>query len=385
MAEKLFYNDSLMTDFTAVVKSCVQTENGWQVTLDRTAFYPEGGGQPADKGTLGGKNVLDVREKEGEVIHLIDGELELGAQVQGCVDGEYRFDLMQQHTGEHIVSGIINELYGWDNVGFHMGSEFVTIDLNGELTAEQLKEVEKRANEAVYKNLPVEVLYPTADELKAMNYRSKKELSGQVRIVRIAGYDMCACCGTHLPTTGMTGAIKLISSQKYKGGTRVAMLCGRRAMQDYGTKNESVAAISALTSTKPYEVVQAVERLLAEQEQLKQKLAAARKQIFAALVEKTESAQVVWLFEDDLTPGDLNQLCQLLCKKGVIAAALSGSDDSGYKYAIGSSEADVRAIGKEFNAALSGRGGGQKAMVQGSCTASRSQIEDFLNGIKVNE
>lgn len=381
MTEKLYYNDSLLAEFTARVQSCTQQEKGWQVVLDRTAFYPEGGGQPADKGFLGDAAVLDVREKNGEVVHFTDKPLLLGEEVNGKVDEGFRLDMMQQHTGEHIVSGIIHQLYGYDNVGFHIGAEIVTIDLNGELTLEQLLEVENRANQAVYRNLPVQVLYPSQEELDALEYRSKKALTGQVRIVTVPGFDTCACCGTHLPTTGPVGIIKLVSAQKYKGGTRVTMLCGGRALRDYQKKNASVLTISALTSSKPYEVTGAVERIQKEGEALARRLAETQKKLFAGQVSQLESAPLHCMFEEGLAPGELRQLCSLLCEKGELAAVFSGSDEEGYKYALGSAGRDVRSLGKAFNQVLQGRGGGSKELVQGTCAASRREIEEFLSNL----
>lgn len=381
MTEKLYYYDSMLTEFTAVVQSCEETEKGWQTVLDRTAFYPEGGGQPADKGTLGGANVLDVREKNGEVIHLVDKPLTQGEAVTGQIDQAHRLDLMQQHTGEHIVSGIIHQLYGYDNVGFHIGSETVTIDLNGELTQENLLEVENRANEAVFQNLAVQVQYPDKEQLDALEYRSKKALTGQVRIVSVPGYDTCACCGTHFPMTGQVGLIKLVSAQKYKGGTRVTMLCGGRALKDYQQKNTSVLSISALTSAKSYEIIQAVERIQKEGEELRQKLADVRSQLFAGKVAELENAPFHCLFEQDLAPAEVRQLCLQLCSKGEVAAVFSGNDAQGYKYAVGSNVQDIRPLGKELNSGLNGRGGGSKELIQGSCTASREEIEAFWSKI----
>ena len=244
MTDKLYEEDAYLREFEAEVTGCVPAEGGWLVTLDRTAFYPEGGGQPADTGTLGGARVLDVHEQEGEILHTTDAPLPVGDRTAGAIDWEARFSRMQQHTGEHIVSGVIHRLFGLDNVGFHMGRDAVTIDLNGELTADDLTRVERLANEAVWENLPVGVEYPAPEALAALDYRSKKELTGRVRIVTVPGSDVCACCGTHVRRTGEIGVIKLLTSQRYKGGVRVWLLCGDRALTDYNEKNAQAYAVS---------------------------------------------------------------------------------------------------------------------------------------------
>ncbi|MEG2038628.1 MAG: alanine--tRNA ligase-related protein [Oscillospiraceae bacterium] len=380
MTEKLFYEDSTNCSFTAQVVRCEPQGKNYITVLNKTAFYPEGGGQPADKGILGGFEVLDVREKNGEIQHLLAEKLEINSIVSGEVNQKYRFSNCQQHTGEHIVSGIIDRLYGYDNVGFHMGSEVTTIDLNGELTAENLAEVEALANKAVYSNIPVIVDYPNAEQLAEMQYRSKKELTGSVRIVSIAGYDTCACCGTHTLTTGQIGTIKLLTSQKYKGGTRVSMLCGMDAMKDYTDKNNSVYTISAMLSAKVGEIVPAVQRLLTETETLKQQLAEIKiKQLTKIANEQPTGQQSIILFVSEFSPNELRQLCLLLCEKTELAAVLCGDDTQGYKYAVGSKIQDVRALSKELNTVLNGKGGGSKELTQGSFMASKTEIQEAIN------
>ena len=223
--EKLFYKDAYIKEFDAVVLSCIEKGESFLIELDRTCFYPEGGGQSADCGTLGDAKVSDVHEREGRIWHTADRPLEQGSRVTGRIDWQRRFSLMQHHTGEHIVSGIVNRLFGLDNVGFHMGSAMVTVDFNGELTQNDIETVELLANRTVFDNIEVRTEYPDAKTLAEMSYRSKKELSGEVRIVTVPGADSCACCGTHVARTGEIGMIKLLSPQRYKGGVRVGILC----------------------------------------------------------------------------------------------------------------------------------------------------------------
>ena len=379
MTDKLYEEDAYLREFEAEVTGCVPAEGGWLVTLDRTAFYPEGGGQPADTGTLGGARVLDVHEQEGEILHTTDAPLPVGDRTAGAIDWEARFSRMQQHTGEHIVSGIIHRLFGLDNVGFHMGRDAVTIDLNGELTADDLTRVERLANEAVWENLPVGVEYPAPEALAALDYRSKKELTGRVRIVTVPGSDVCACCGTHVRRTGEIGVIKLLTSQRYKGGVRVWLLCGDRALTDYNEKNAQAYAVSGMLSARVGELAGAVERMQAENDALKLRAARLQEELFryrASVVE--EGATYALLFEDAMEPPALRRFCLALCERCGVAAVLSGSEREGWKYAAGSAHSDVRPLGRELNAAFSGRGGGSPELVQGTLSGSRAEIENFF-------
>ncbi|HHV32552.1 alanyl-tRNA editing protein [Caproiciproducens sp. LBM24188] len=381
MTEKLYDCNPYLRTFTAKVLSCTPKGEHYEVVLNRTAFFPEGGGQPSDIGVLNTVNVLDVHECGGEIIHTTDRSLAAGTTVTGGINWTHRFDCMQQHSGEHIVSGIVHRFFGYDNVGFHLGSKVVTVDFNGEFTGDQLTMVETLANEAVYKNIPVKAEYPSAEQLASMAYRSKKELSGAIRIVSVPGYDVCACCGTHVARTGEIGMIRLISAQRYKGGTRITLVCGRRALEDYREKAQSVNAISVLLSAKPEEVFSATERLQTEFAALKQQTAELQNQIFEYKASSVpEGTEKLCLFEENLLPNDLRRFGLLLCEKcSDFAAVLSGSDEDGYKYAVCSSSNDVRPLGKKLNEAFGGRGGGSKELVQGSVRGTRNDIERFFN------
>ena len=378
--EKLYYKNTYLRTFTAKVLSCDKQGDRYGVVLDRTLFYPEGGGQPADIGVLNTVNVLDVHEHDGRIVHTTDRPLEEGAAVTGGINWPHRFSLMQQHSGEHIVSGIVHRLFGLDNVGFHMGSKAVTVDFNGELNPDNLALVEMLANEAVYQNAAIEVSYPSGQELSELAYRSKKELSGEVRIVTVPGCDVCACCGTHVAKTGEIGIIKLISSQRYKGGTRVGLLCGKKAVDDYTEKGNSVAAVSVLLSAKPDQIENAVEHLLEENNALKQQLASLKNQIFTSRCASIqEGAKNICLFEPDLEPADLRAFCLLLCSRcSGIAAVFSGDDTAGYQYALASAKEDIRVCGKELNQAFSGRGGGSRELVQGTVFGAQDDIRLFI-------
>lgn len=380
MTEKLFYQDSHRSTFTAIVQEVRPSGNGYEIILDRTAFFPEGGGQSSDTGSLGGVSVSDVQEIDGKIIHYTDGPLVEGTEVEGCIDWTERFSKMQQHTGEHIVSGLIHKIYGYHNVGFHLGTDSVTLDFNGVVPKEKLHEIEQLANEAVAKNLPVQVLYPTDEELSKISYRSKIEIEGQVRIVVIDGYDVCACCAPHVKQTGEIGLIKLVGMQNYKGGVRISMLCGFRALEDYYQKEKNNREIAVMLSAKEYETAVEVERLQEELAMKKAKIAELERKFLEQKVETLDiSGEIVCLFEET-DPVMTRELVNLLLKKGAkMAAVFSGNEREGYRYVLGRRSLDVRENGKLLNEAFHGRGGGKPEMVQGTVQGKREEIEAFLN------
>lgn len=376
MTEKLFYTDSHLQEFTAEVVSCRPCDNGYEAFLSRTAFFPEGGGQAADIGVIDGIRVYDVQEKGDQIFHYLEGELEEGKTVTGQIDWDKRFSRMQQHSGEHIVSGIVHARFGYDNVGFHLNDELCTLDLSGPLTKEELREVENAANEAVFANVPVQISYPSKEKLKTLDYRSKIEIDGQVRIVTIPGYDVCACCAPHVYFTGEIGLIKLVQSQNYKGGIRITMLCGRRALKDYQQKEESVKAIMGSLSAKEELISEAVERVKEECTQLKSELAETRYQILEAQAEKIpEGQKKVCIFDSKLSGNEPRELMNLVLKKGTeVCAVFAGNEESGYRYVIGSETEDVRPYSKILKEQFDGRGGGKPVMVQGSVNGSEEAI-----------
>ena len=384
MTKKLYYADSHQDSCHATVLSCTWNEKKqcYEVVLDQTVFFPEGGGQYADTGVLGGMKVLDVQEKGDLIIHYTDGELQPDTEVDGAINYEERFSKMQQHTGEHIVSGIVHRTFGYDNVGFHLGQELVTMDFNGTFTPEQLQQVEYEANEAVVKNLPIVVTYPSKEELDQLDYRSKKELTGLVRIVEIPGGDICACCGTHVETTGEVGLIKLRTMINYKGGVRISMLCGRRALMDYRERLKDEIRISNLLSAKLALVPDAVEKMKNESQEKDLALGRLWQQLLEKKAESyPESTEVLAVFEEGLSPVQLRQLATLLYEKGKgkIVGVFSGNEDEQvYQYALGSSQADMRKLSKAMNGALNGRGGGSNLMAQGTFKAAESAIRETL-------
>lgn len=377
--ERLYEENPFLTTFDAVVESCVQGKKGYDIILNRTAFYPEGGGQPWDTGTLGGVKVLEVHTREGRVVHTCDAPLAEGASVSGTIDWARRFDLMQQHSGEHMVSGMAHDKWGCENVGFHLGAEAVTIDLSLPLTPEQLRELEEDVNRYIWEDHPIEIAYPSREELAAIPYRSKKELTGQVRIVTFPGADCCACCGTHVSSSGQVGLVKFLSAEKFREGVRIQLLCGGRALRHLNAVWAQNARISHLLSAKALDTAPAVERLLEETEQLKARRAALEDAAFARLAREHQGAGDVLLFEEGLTPDSLRRLCDaVLHTCGGRCACFSGSETEGYKYAMGQAGGDLRPLTKEMNQALNGRGGGKPDFVQGSLRATEAEIRSFF-------
>ena len=388
MTEKLFYEDSYIKEFQARVLSCRERNGGYQAVLTRTAFFPEGGGQSADTGFLYTKEgeeirVTDVHEKDGVVYHHISQPVQEGTEVRGKLDFQERFSKMQQHTGEHILSGLVNRHFGYRNVGFHLGTQEVTMDYDGVLTEEDLRQIEYEANEAVAENIPVKVLYPSKEELKNITYRSKIEIEGQIRIVQIPGYDSCACCAPHVKETGSVGLIKIVGAVHYKGGMRVSILCGFRALEDYRMKERNVAEISNLLSAKQEDTAQAVEHLGQELDRQKEKNKALQERYVALCLENIrknkEPEENIFLFEEELDPGARRDFVNKAMEMTQgLAGVFVGADDSGYQYVLGSRRPDIQETGKKLNARFQGKGGGRPPMIQGSLKGNEQEIREFL-------
>ena len=377
--QRLYYEDAYLRRFEATVISCEPAKKHFAVVLDRTAFFPEGGGQAPDLGTLDGIAVLDVQERGDEVVHTCAKPLEPGATVTGEIDWPRRFALMQQHSGEHLVSGLVHERYGWNNVGFHMGADCMTIDFSGPIPLEDIPELERAANEAVWADLPSEVLLPTPEELERLHYRSKKALTGQVRLVRFPNTDLCACCGTHVARTGEIGLIKILSCVKFHEGVRIELMCGSQALSYLSAIHAQNHEVSTLLSAKPLQTAQAVRRVLDERADALYRLTFEENRRFAETAKSLAGAGDCLLFEEGLTPDGVRKLAVAVMEKCCgRCAVFSGSDEADYKYAMGQENGDLRTLTRQMNAALNGRGGGKPFFVQGSVNAPRAEIEAFF-------
>ena len=379
MSEKLYYTDPFLREFTATVLSCEQDKTGWKVVLDRTAFYPEGGGQPTDIGFLEDAKVTDVREKEGVIIHTCDRALTVGDTVTGIIDWERRFDHMQQHSGEHMVSGIICARYGCDNVGFHLGKDVVTIDFNHDIDPADLPAIEAQANAFIWSDTPIDIRFLEGEALQQAEYRSKKFIPGLVRLVAFPGADCCACCGTHVLRAGQVGLVKLLSCQKFREGVRIELLCGKRAFDYLSGTWEQNLAVSRALSAKPLQTHAAVERMQGELESVKLRCAGLETADCARKAQEYAGKGDVLLCEGDMSADSVRRLCDaVLDTCGGRCAVFAGSESS-YKYAIGLREGDVRPLVKELNAALNGRGGGKPNFAQGSVAAKETEIKAFFS------
>ena len=377
--EKLYYADPFLKTFTATVLDCQPGKNGFVVTLDRTAFYPEGGGQPADQGTLDGAAVTDVHEKNGVVLHNVDSAVEIGKTVTGVIDWARRFDHMQQHSGEHICSGLICGRCHCDNVGFHMGTDMVTIDFNADIPWEELLEIEAQANQYIYEDHPIDIQFHRGAELDAIDYRSKKPLEGDVRIVAFPGADCCACCGTHVLRSGQVGLVKFLSVQKFREGVRIELLCGKRALNYLARTWEQAKTIGQRLSVKPVDAAAAVERLENELSAAKLRCAQLEESVFAAIAQEQAGKGDVLLFQPPMKPDSVRKLADAAAKTcGGLAAVFAG-EGIHYAYALGRADGqDISAQVKAMNAALHGRGGGRNGFAQGSVEAEQNAIEAFF-------
>jgi len=375
---KLYYEDCRLRQFEARVVSCTAEKKGYAVILDATAFYPEGGGQPCDLGTLAEARVLDVREREGQVIHLCDAALPVGETVSGQIDWDRRFALMQQHTGEHIVSGIVNRRFGWHNVGFHMGSEVVTIDFDGPIPAEALAEIEQEANETLWQDLPVRCWYPSEAELPAVSYRTKKALPWPVRIVQIPGADSCACCGVHVQSTGQVGLIKLFSCVKFHQGVRIEMACGRNALNILSKVYEQNRLVSQAFSAKILETGAAAGKMNEALTQEKYRASLLRRQLFGCIADRYRGLGDVVHFEEELSPAGVRELAEAISSVcDGVAAVFSGSDGR-FDVCLACPGGDVKELGSRMAKELDGKGGGKPGFFQGVLKTRKEQILGFF-------
>ena len=378
--EKIYYADCHCATFRARVLECSETEGGFAVTLDRTAFYPLGGGQAADTGTLGGVRVLDTREEGEKIVHLCDGSLTVGSTVDGQIDYEARFVRMQQHTGEHIVSGILHRLYGCHNTGFHMNQTGIVIDFDTVIPAEKLPEIEREANEAIWKNIPLHIWTPGPEALEQVPYRTKRALPWPVRIVEVPGFDICACCGVHVAATGEIGLIKLLSAIPCRGGTRIEMAAGRAAFDLMNAVFDQNRQVSRLLSAQLTQTAQGAEQLLDTLNGWKYRSGALERQLFAYQAAALEGMGDCFFFADGLNPEGLRNLTdQASAKTGGIAAGFS-RNENGFHYCLALPGGDLRGLNRELTAALNGRGGGKPNFQQGSVKAEEREIRAFFAG-----
>ncbi len=383
MTEKLYDYDSYKTEFDAVVLSCEATENGYKTVFDKTLFFPEEGGQSCDTGYVDNIEITHVEINGDDIFHYSKTPFTVGSTVHGIIEFAPRYRKMQNHSGEHIICGIAHKLYGCENVGFHLGADYVTMDLDKPLTAENIAEIERLANEAVYNNVAITAHYPGKAELETTDYRSKTDIQGEVRLVTVEGYDVCACCAPHVARTGEIGIIKILDCISYKGGVRLSILCGSDALKDYNERLKRNIYISNLLSSKQEDVCSAVDKLLEDIADLRQQIGEKSKlisRIYAEGISHTD--ENICIFAENLSNGEMRHIINDAKDKTRKSAAIfCGNDEEGYSYIIGSNYANMKELAPNLNSALDGRGGGNSRMIQGSVSADKNQIEQYFKSI----
>ena len=395
---KLYDRDAYATEFEADIISCepnMADDKRFDIILNQTLFFPEEGGQIPDMGILAGYRVVDVQIKNGVITHTVEtlagdycetgkeAELAAGVHVQGKIDWQHRFYNMQQHSGEHIFSGIVHRRFGFENVGFHLSDSVVTMDFSGVISPEDIAEVEHEVNVAISKNIPIEVTYPSRDELAQLEYRSKIEIEGQVRIVTVPGYDVCACCAPHVKRTGEIGMLKVMNYQNYKGGVRVSILCGFRALEAFRQKCDIISELMGIFTTNQEAIVDNVTKLKAVNQSLKSELGTAKSALLdykvAELPTDTDNAV---LFECGIDTNTARNCVNALVEKySGFSAFFMGNDEEGYSFIIGSKNADCNTVAAALRNKLGARGGGKPVMVQGSVKAVKSEIKEVLKEV----
>ena len=382
---RLYYQDAYINEFDATVLSCASVKNGYAVILDKTAFFPEGGGQKGDVGLINGLFVSDVQEVDGEIYHYTSEPLIEGSSVSCSIDWDKRFLRMQNHSGEHIVSGIVHSLFGYDNVGFHMEEGSVTVDFNGELTREQLDLVENKANEAVYANYKINSFFPAVEELGSYDYRSKLELTENVRLVEIENIDLCACCAPHVGRTGEIGIIKILDFMRHRGGVRLIMKSGADALVDYREKYRNVYEISGLLSAKQESVAEYVKRLIDETDSLKRQFYQFRLSVAQRDKESLKyTNDISYIITDGYDADMMREVANHGAKKTALCIVFSGNDESGYSYIACSLSYDMKRVAALINKTLNGRGGGRDTMIQGKVSVDKIGIVEILNSVDFN-
>ena len=377
---RLFDDDSYIKDFTATVIESYEEGGKFVTVLDRTAFFPEEGGQSCDVGTIGTSFVSHVEEREGIILHYTDKKFTAGETVSGAINFEERFRKMQNHTGEHILCGIAHTLRGAENVGFHLSEEYVRVDLDIFLDKDQLAELEAKANFTIAENHRVIAWYPDPSELDATEFRSKNGIRGKVRLVKIEGVDICACCAPHVQSTGEIGVLKIIDAIKYKGGTRLEIVCGSDAVKMFIREHKLISELASSYSVKRDELKDAVYRQKEEVLSLTHKLRKAEKDLMLNELSKLEPTDANFcFFYEDADPENVREFLNgAVAKCGKMCAGFIGDDCSGYRYIIRSENIDLKNECHAINKAINGNGGGSSVMIQGRAAADRETIERFF-------
>ena len=375
---KLYYESPMLSQFTARVTDCAPQDGRWAITLDATAFYPEGGGQSWDTGTLGSVRVLETQEQEGRVLHYCDGPLEPGSLVEGRLDWAPRFSRMQNHTGEHMISGTIHRRFGYHNVGFHMGNTSVTMDFDGPVAPEAVAEIEAEVNSLIWQDLPVVCRTPDPKELERLSYRTKRALPWPVRIVEVPGVDRCACCGVHVERTGQVGMVKILSCVKFHQGVRMELVCGETAYRFFSGLLDQTRLVSQAFSAPLLEIGAAARRMNELLSQEKLRCAELERKLLKFQADRFAGREKPVCITENLTPAALRELAEEIARVSRGGCAVFSGEGGDYGYCLACPGGDLRALGKEMNLALRGRGGGKPEFQQGRVSAEKAEIEAFF-------
>lgn len=378
--QEYYYRHPYIRELDTVVLCCHACKDGYELVLKDTIFYPEGGGQPCDKGTIQGVEVIAVQREKERIVHITKQPLAPGENVHCEIDWEYRFDLMQNHTGEHIFSGVVKQLYGYSNVGFHMG-EYICADFNGNLTEENIEEVERRVNQAIWTNLCVQEILCSPSETAKYDYRSKISIEGTTRIISIDGYDMCACCGMHVKNTGEIGICKVINFEKSRNKTRIFLLSGRRAFAYLSHIHQENSSISKLLSAKPLEISTAVSHLQQRYVDVQKSYRTVSMEMMMKDADQIPIQDAI-IYTSVLADSEgMRAFCNRCIEMGISTVMVIAKTEVGYAYVIMSHTIDLLSIRAEFNTAIHAKGGGNHEMMQGSCTASPTEISIAFHAV----
>lgn len=392
MTERLYELQPTLNTCQAEVLSCEQTELGWRVELDRTVLFPEGGGQLCDRGIIAGAAVYSVLEENGRVLHLCENAVPVGSQVNVELNRALRQYHSQQHTGEHILSHAFWKLFGAVNIGFHSSEERITIDLDQELDREQCSQAERYANEQIWRNGKVDILYRNREDMADLNIRKVTDKAeGLLRVVVIEGGDVCTCCGTHVERTGSVGMIKIVSIQRHRGGTRLEAVCGSRALEDYAAKANLVYQLSCNLSCGADSMVERIESLKAENRDLSARLHSCSARLMDYLAadalrscdERKGKKCVMVPLEGNAK--EAKQLLNRLIAEDNVMAGVFYADGGRVGYLIAKSKGislSCREVSAIANGLLNGKGGGSDAFAQGSgkYTSDWRELVEMVRG-----
>lgn len=373
MTEKLYDTNPYQRTFQATIVSCTPCDKGYDIVLDRTLFFPEEGGQSCDKGTLNGINVFDVQIKNGEIHHYTKEKIE--TKVEGKIDFDHRYYNMQHHSAEHILSGMVHQLFGYDNVGFHLGIDEVTADYNGSFNEAQIDILEQKVNEAIIKNIEIKYGYP--DHVEQLSYRSKKEIKEAIRIVEIEGIDICACCAPHVKSTIEIQLFKIIKTMKFKRGTRIYFLCGQKAISDYQIKFKEAQKTSVLLKANINDTYNRILQLSNENQILKQECSKFKKEKVDMYLKTLEPCDSILLFEENMDFSIQKYFVSKLHTYVLKYAAVFVKDKDGYRFLLFDHENALNYLNKLKDHFIV-KGGGNKEAIQGSVIASEEQIRKIM-------